>query len=161
VDLSRPGVLARRDDGLEISLDHARLDVDRVFDWLSVESYWATGRPRDVVEHSLAGSLCAGVYDSAVPGSPQVALARVVTDDATFAWLCDVYVDEGSRGRGLGTWLMRELVAELVDRRGIQRLLLATRDAHEVYARVGFTALDRPGIWMEIDRRPTRLPPAP
>jgi GNAT superfamily N-acetyltransferase len=130
-----------------------------VFRWLSVESYWAAGRPRDVVERSLAGSLCAGVYDSAVPGSPQVALARAVTDDATFAWLCDVYVDEGARGRGIGTWLMRELVAELVDRRGIERLLLATRDAHQVYARVGFTALNRPERWMEVDQRETGLPP--
>src|SRR5262249_53925783 len=141
-ELSRTGVLARRDDGLEISLDHGRLDVDRVFEWLSVESYWAAGRARDVVERSLVGSLCAGVYDTGVEGAPQVALARVVTDDATFAWVCDVYVDTAARGRGIGTWLMRELVTELVERRGITRVLLATRDAHEVYARSGFHALE-------------------
>jgi GNAT superfamily N-acetyltransferase len=152
------GVLARRNDGLEISLDPGRLDVDRVFQWIAVESYWAVGRPREVLERSLERSLCAGVYDDASPGSPLVAFARVVTDDATFAWICDVYVDEGSRGRGIGTWLMRELVTELLERRGILRLVLATRDAHEVYARAGFEPLDVPARWMQIDRRPTRAP---
>jgi GNAT superfamily N-acetyltransferase len=151
------GVVARRDDGVEVSLDRARLDVDAVTHWLAEESYWAAGRPRDVVERSIAGSLSFGVY--AGPGdAPQVAYARVVTDDATFAWVCDVFVDAAWRGRGIGQWLMRVVVEELVGRRGIPRVLLATRDAHPVYAQAGFEPLDVPSRWMEIDHRPTRLP---
>jgi GNAT superfamily N-acetyltransferase len=151
------GVLARRDDGLEISTDRDRLDVDRVVRWLSDESYWAAGRPRDVVERSLAGSLNLGVHaPTADGGFEQVGLARVVTDDATFAWICDVFVDEAWRGRGIGSWLMRECVTELMDRRGILRLLLATRDAHAVYAQAGFEPLEGAWRWMEIDHRPTR-----
>ncbi len=151
------GVIARREDGLEISTDPARLDLDRVTRWLSEESYWAAGRARDVVERSVAGSLNLGVYAPVDDGSTeQVALARVVTDDATFAWICDVFVDETWRGRGVGSWLMRECVAELLDRRGILRLLLATRDAHAVYAQAGFAPLEGVWRWMELDRRPTR-----
>jgi len=149
-------VLARRDDGFEISLDPARIDVDRVHGWLSADSYWAAGRSREVVEQSLAGSLVAGVYHGPAPASPQVALARVVTDGATFAWVCDVYVAAEHRGTGLGTWLVRALVEELADRRGIDRLLLATRDAHAVYAKAGFEPLAGVWRWMEIDRRPAR-----
>jgi GNAT superfamily N-acetyltransferase len=146
-------VLARREDGLEISTDAGRLDLDRVRRWLAEESYWAAGRSREVVERSVAGSLNLGVY---APGGEQVAFTRVVTDDATFAWICDVYVDEAWRGRGIGSWLMRELVTELLERRGILRLLLATRDAHAVYAQAGFEPLEGAWRWMELDRRPTR-----
>ena len=149
--------LARRDDGLEISLDPDRVDHDRVFGWLSDESYWARDRPRDVFERSLAGSLVAGVYAGPGPGAAQLAFTRVVTDDATFAWLCDVWVDEAARGRGIGSWLVAELVEELLHRRGILRLLLATRDAHAVYARAGFEPMQGAWRWMEIDHRPTRL----
>jgi GNAT superfamily N-acetyltransferase len=153
-------VLARRDDGVEVSLDPARLDVDAVTRWLADESYWAAGRPRDVVERSIAGSVCFGVYAGSGDEARQVAFARVVTDDATFAWVCDVFVDAAWRGRGIGQWLMRVVVEELLDRRGIERLLLATRDAHTVYEQAGFEPLDDPGRWMEIDRRPTRQPRA-
>jgi GNAT superfamily N-acetyltransferase len=147
-------VLAVRDDGLEISLDQARLDVDRIHHWLSSDAYWALGRSRDVVERSLAGSLVAGVYDGPAPDAQLVGLARVVTDDATFAWICDVYVAAAWRGRGVGSWLTDELVTELVERRGVLRLLLATRDAHAVYAKAGFSPLVGVWRWMEIDRRP-------
>ena len=146
--------LVRRADGLEISLDAGRLDVDRVFHWLSDDSYWAAGRTRDVVERSIAGSLVAGVYAGPSAGAELVAFARVVTDDATFAWICDVYVSPDWRGRGIGSWLTEALVAELVERRGILRLLLATRDAHAVYAKAGFEPLAGVWRWMEIDRRP-------
>lgn len=146
--------LARRADGLEISLDPDRVDVDLVHHWLADDAYWSLGRARDVVERSLAGSLVAGVYDGTVPQGRQVALARVVTDDATFAWICDVYVDPDYRGRGVGSWLTEVLVDELVTRRGILQLLLATRDAHSVYAKAGFEPLAGVWRWMEIDRRP-------
>jgi len=158
--LTAPPVVARRDDGVEVSLDRARLDLDAVTRWLADESYWAAGRPRDVVERSIAGSLCFGVYAGPADDAPQVAFARAVTDDATFAWVCDVFVDAAWRGRGIGQWRMRVVVEELLDRRGILRLILATRDAHTVYAQAGFEPLDVPSRWMEIDRRPTRLPRA-
>ena len=128
-------VLAGRPDGLEISLDPGRVDVERVHRWLSEDAYWSLGRTRDVVERSLAGSVVAGVYDGAGPTARQVGLARAVTDDATFAWICDVYIDPEYRSQGIGTWLCQVLVEELVGRRGIAQLLLATRDAHRVYTR--------------------------
>jgi GNAT superfamily N-acetyltransferase len=112
------------------------------------------GRSRDVVERSIAGSLVAGVYAGPAADAEQVAVARVVTDGATFAWICDVFVDKSHRGRGIGSWLTRVLVDELIERRGIVRLLLATRDAHPVYASAGFQPLAGVWRWMEIDRRP-------
>lgn len=124
------------------------MDLDRVHGWLSRESYWAAGRPRDVVDRSFAASLGVGVYD----GATQVAVARVVTDQATFAWVCDVFVDPAHRGRGIGTWLMAAVTEHLLHR-GVLRVVLATRDAHEVYAGVGFQPLAAPERWMEIDRR--------
>jgi GNAT superfamily N-acetyltransferase len=148
--------LARRADGLEISLDPARVDVDRVHHWLSDESYWAAGRSRDVVERSLAGSMVAGVYTGPTAAAELVGFARVVTDGATFAWICDVFVDEPWRGRGIASWLIAELVEELLVRRQVLRLLLATRDAHAVYAKSGFEPLEGAWRWMEIDHRPTR-----
>jgi len=146
-------VIARREDGIEISTDRARLDLDRIGHWLADESYWATGRSRELVERSVAGSLNLGVFDA---DGEQIAYTRVVTDDATFAWICDVFVDETWRGRGVGSWIMREVVNELLERRGILRLLLATRDAHSVYAQAGFEPLEGAWRWMELDRRPTR-----
>lgn len=96
-----------------------------------------------------------GVY---APGGEQVALARAVTDDASFAWLADVVVDDAWRGRGIGTWLVRSVVDHLHER-GVPRFLLATRDAHGVYERVGFGPLRVPEIWMEIDTRSSRPGP--
>ncbi|MFC4021001.1 GNAT family N-acetyltransferase [Micromonospora sp. GCM10011542] len=139
-----------RPDGYLLSTDPARLDLARVHHWLSTDAYWALGRDRETVVRAFAGSLPFGVYR---PGDGrQVAVARVVTDRATFAWLCDVYVDRAERGRGLGTWLagaVRDHLAEL----GVRRILLATLDAHGLYATVGFTPLDDPSRWMQLDRR--------
>ena len=147
-------MIARREDGLEICLGTSRVNVEMVHRWLAEDAYWALGRSRDLVERSLAGSLVAGVYDGPDAGARQVALARVVTDDATFAWICDVYVEPDFRGRGIGSWLSQALVEELMEHRGIRRLLLATRDAHAVYAKAGFEPLAGVWRWMEIDRRP-------
>ncbi|WP_433346529.1 GNAT family N-acetyltransferase [Micromonospora sp. CA-111912] len=142
-----------RDDGYLLSTDPARLDLDLVHRWLSTDAYWALGRDRETVGRAFAGSLPFGVYR---PGDGrQVAVARVVTDGATFAWFCDVYVDRVARGRGLGTWLAgaaRDHLAEL----GVRRIVLATADAHGVYAKVGFTPVD-PGAWMEYDQRVSQL----
>lgn len=134
-----------------MTTEPGRVDVDRVHRWLSDEAYWAEGRERDVVERSISGSRPYSVF----AGDRQAAFARVVTDDATFAWICDVFVDEPHRGRGLATWLVESIVADLAGV-GVQHFVLATRDAHEVYRRCGFTALEGPGRWMEIDERPTR-----
>jgi GNAT superfamily N-acetyltransferase len=144
----------QRDDDLIISDDPARLDVDRISAWLAA-SYWAGNRDRATVVRSLDGSMTYGVYDGA---GRQVAVTRVVTDRATFAWLCDVVVDEAWRGRGIGRWLVRTVVANLRDL-GVQRIVLTTRDAHGVYQGVGFDALRAPRTWMEIDVRATRPEP--
>ena len=134
------------EDGLVISTDVSRLDVDRICAWLAA-SYWANERDRATVERSIANSLCYGVY---APNGAQVALARVTTDLASFAWICDVVVDDPWRGRGLGTWLMRTVVEHL-HREGVPRIALITRDAHGLYERVGFAPLRVPAMWMEID----------
>ena len=143
-----------RDDGLTISDDPASVDVDRVCAWLAT-SYWASERDRPTVERSIAHSQPYGVYTA---GGTQVALARVTTDFASFAWIADVIVDEAWRGKGIGTWLMQVVVDHLTGL-GVQRLVLTTRDAHEVYQRIGFEPLRVPATWMEIDRRRNRPNP--
>ncbi|GAA5009839.1 GNAT family N-acetyltransferase [Streptomyces siamensis] len=134
-------------EGYEISADTTRIDVDRVHRWLSADAYWALGRPREKQDRAIAGSLNFGVYEEA--SGEQVAYARVVTDEATFAWLCDVYVAPSARGRGLGTALVAA-VREHLGPLGLRRVLLATHDAHGVYAKLGFTPLDRPDQWMAL-----------
>lgn len=109
------------------------LDLDFVCRALA-GSYWANERPRAVIEASLKASLCFGVY--ARPGGRQVGLARVVTDGATFSWLCDVIIDEDHRGRGLGTFLMAAVVSSPLLAR--TTFLLGTRDAHGLYEKFGF-----------------------
>ncbi|MER6626845.1 GNAT family N-acetyltransferase [Streptomyces sp. NPDC000987] len=134
-------------DDHEFSADPGRVDVDRVHRWLSTDAYWALGRPREKLERAIEGSLNFGVYDRA--SGEQVAYARVVTDRATFAWLCDVYVDPSVRGKGIGTAMVAAVREHLLPY-GLRRLLLATHDAHGVYEKVGFTALDRPEQWMVL-----------
>jgi GNAT superfamily N-acetyltransferase len=136
----------KRDDGYELSDDKARLDVDRVSEWLSTDAYWALGRPRGKTEASIAASDAYGIY---APDGSQAAFARMVTDRETFAWLCDVYVARPHRGVGLGKWLVAALRDEY-QVMGIRRILLATNDAHGVYATAGFTPLAAPERWMEL-----------
>lgn len=126
-----------------ISTDPARLDHDAIAAALG-SSYWAANRPRERIERSLQHSLCFGLYH----GAAQVGLARVVTDYATLAWLCDVFVLEQHRGHGLGKWLIETVVA-YPELNGIRRMLLATRDAHGLYAQYGFEPLAMPQVWME------------
>lgn len=131
-------------DGYTISTEKARLDREYVHRWISQKSYWAPGRSREVQEQAIDNSLCFGLYAD----ERQVGFARVVTDYATFGWLCDVFVDESERGRGLGKWLIESLLTHpnLVHMR---RIMLATRDAHELYRRYGgFEMLGTPEYWM-------------
>jgi GNAT superfamily N-acetyltransferase len=121
--------------GLELDDDPDRIDVDAVYDYLSHESYWARGRPREAVERSVReAARVVGIYDR----GRQVGFARVISDGIHVAHLCDVYVLDGYRGRGLG----EEIVREAVDNGPQARLnwTLATEDAHGLYRRFGFSA---------------------
>ncbi|MBI5298141.1 MAG: GNAT family N-acetyltransferase [Chloroflexi bacterium] len=132
----------RRDNFL-ISTDPARLDVEAVVDMLT-RAYWAKGRPRERTERALQNSLTFGVYD----GDRQIGLARVVSDYAIFAYLCDVLIHEEYRGQGLGKWLMQTIL-EHPDLRSMRRWTLATADAHGLYRQYGFDTLAEPAKWME------------
>ena len=132
----------------EISTDQAKLDVRAIHAYLT-RSYWSPGIPIEIVERALRNSLCFGAYECA--SGAQVGLARLVTDHATFAYLCDVYVLEGHRGSGLGKRLMRELMKHPV-LTGARRIMLATRDAHGLYAAYGFVEAGAAKNLMEIVR---------
>ena len=125
-----------------ISTDPSDVDVDWLHAALSERSYWALGRSREIVERSVANSLCF----SALDGSRQIGFARVVTDQATFAWVCDVFVDEDRRGQGIGRLL---LAAVTSDPRlgGLKRTVLVT-SSPDLYTRYGFAPIDRPERWM-------------
>ncbi|MFI0894978.1 GNAT family N-acetyltransferase [Streptomyces sp. NPDC020983] len=131
--------------GYEISADLARIDIARVHAWLSEDTYWARGRAREKQDAAIAGSLNFGVYDSA--SGEQCAYARVITDKATFAWLCDVYVDRSARGKGLGT-AMVAAIRDHLSQYGLRRILLATADAQGVYEKIGFAPIENPEQWM-------------
>jgi len=128
-----------------LSTDKSRLDIAVLHDTLSSAAYWALGRSYETVVESIAHSLCFGIYSQ---DGRQVGFARVVTDYATFAWLCDVLVLESYRGKGLGKWLVEAVVSH-PELQGIKRIVLATRDAHELYRRYGgFEQLQAPERWM-------------
>jgi GNAT superfamily N-acetyltransferase len=130
-------------DGFTISTEKERLDREAIHEFLR-GSYWAKGIPRELVDRSIENSLCFGLYD----GETLVGFARVITDNATFGYLSDVFVLESHRGRGLATWFM-EVVLAHPGLQGIRRWMLATADAHGLYRKVGFTALSRPERIME------------
>jgi GNAT superfamily N-acetyltransferase len=144
----RPGdhVEWRRGD-YSVSTNPALLDREMIHRFLEA-SYWAAGIPRDVVERSIAGSLPFGLYREHERGQEQIGFARVITDGATFAWVADVFVVGSRRGEGLGVWLM-ECIASHPDLQGLRRWMLATRDAHELYRKVGFGPPADPGRLME------------
>jgi GNAT superfamily N-acetyltransferase len=134
-------------EGIEVSTDVARLDVEALHAFLS-QSYWSPGLPRAVLERALSNSLCFGAYE----GGRQVGFARVVTDRATFAWVCDVFVVESHRRRGIADALMGAVTSH-PELQGLRRWSLATRDMHALYRRHGFLPLADARRAMEI-RRP-------
>jgi GNAT superfamily N-acetyltransferase len=123
-------------DRYELSDDRERLDLETISAYLR-GSYWSPNVPREVVERSIRGSLCLGLYD---PDGSQAGFARAVTDTATFAWIADVFVLESHRRRGLGVWLVESLLAH-PGLQGLRSIMLATRDAHPLYERFGFEAI--------------------
>jgi GNAT superfamily N-acetyltransferase len=127
-----------------VSDDRALIDVDLVHRWMCEESYWAAGRPREVMTRSIENSLALGLY---MPGGDQVGFARLVTDRATFAWLCDVFVAADHRGGGAGSFLVRTTVGH-PDVAGIRQLLMAA-PGRSLYRRHGFGDLVSPERWME------------
>lgn len=133
-----------------ISTDPERLDLSAVHGFLS-ESYWARGIPRATVEKSIRNSLVFGLYETTGEGeaAAQAGFARVITDSATLAYVADVFVLPSHRGRGLGVWLM-EVIRSHPDLQRLRRWVLATRDAHGLYEKTGFAALQDPGRFMEI-----------
>ena len=135
----------------DISTDPSRLQLDAIHAYLT-RSYWSPGVPKHLVARGIANSLCFGVYQ----GASQVGFARVVTDKASFAYLADVYVLEEHRGQGLSKRLVAEILAH-PDLQGLRRVLLATADAHGLYAQFGFQGLAAPDRMMEIRNPPDWL----
>lgn len=127
-----------------VSTDRERLQIDAIHKFLSEESYWAKERTREQTIKAIKNSLPFGVYK----GENQIGFARVVTDYATFAYLGDVYILEEFRGKGLSKWLM-EVIVNHPDLQGFRRWVLATKDAHALYEKFGFTKLKFPERWME------------
>lgn len=133
-------------DGFTVSDDPARFDMPRAHRWIGEESYWGKGIPYTTFAAAIRGSLTFAAYDAE---GEMAAMARVVTDRATFGWLCDVFVDEAYRGKGLGKALIAYLKAH-PDLQGFRRMHLATADAHGLYRQFGFSELTGVDRWMEI-----------
>lgn len=132
-------------DDYTISADRARLDTDLIVEFLQQRSYWARERSRAEIERSIEHSLVFGLYR----GERQIGFARVITDYTIFAYVCDVFVLESERGKGLGKWLMRTMQTH-PELQSVRRWVLTTQDAHEMYAHTGFVPLKNPERWMQI-----------
>jgi GNAT superfamily N-acetyltransferase len=139
-------------DGFLISTDPTLIDLDAVHAVLTT-IYWSEGIPKETVWRGIEGSIAFGVYDTsrgrAGSVGAQVGFARVITDRATFAYLSDVFIIDGYRGRGLSKWLMEVILAH-PELQGLRRFCLLTKDAHGLYARYGFKPLPDPGRYLEI-----------
>jgi ribosomal protein S18 acetylase RimI-like enzyme len=138
--------MEERRDGYLLTDDTSLMDMARIHRWLSEEAYWSLGRSLEDVTASLRRSRSYGVLHA----GQQIAVARAITDGVTFAYLCDVFVAEPYRNQRIGSWMLDRMIADLRDSK-IRQVLLATRDAHALYRRVGFHELNRPERWLEID----------
>ncbi|MBS1634978.1 MAG: GNAT family N-acetyltransferase [Bacteroidetes bacterium] len=132
-------------EGFLYSADKSKLQPEVIHAFLSQRSYWAQNIPMEIVKQAIAGSMCFAVYD----GQAQIGFARVITDEATFAYLADVFVEEAYRGRGISKQLM-QYIMDYPAMSKIRRFMLATKDAHGLYAGFGFKPLKEPGRFMEI-----------
>jgi GNAT superfamily N-acetyltransferase len=128
-----------------ISTDPSRLDLPWIHNYLTNEAYWARGITFPVFQRSVENALCFGVYHQ----SKQVGFGRVISDYATFAYLADVFVDEGYQKQGLGKWLV-ECIRSYPELQGLRRWMLVTSDAHGLYQQFGFKSLEHPERMMEI-----------
>jgi GNAT superfamily N-acetyltransferase len=135
---------ANANSTVEYTTELSRIDLDRVHHWIARKSYWAGQMPRHVFDRAVRGSLCFG----AIEGHATVGFCRVITDQATFAYVADVFVDPCRRGRGIGKGLMTA-VMQHADLKDLRRWLLVTADAHGLYAQHGFEALQTPARFME------------
>lgn len=143
-----------------ISTHKNLLNIDTIFNFLKNDSYWAKDRSREIVEKSIENSLlCFGIYKENTDGTlVQVGFARVVTDLATFAYLCDVFVIPKFRGIGLSKWLM-SIITNHPELQTVRRMLLVTFDAHTLYAKYGFKHVDMPQQFMQlIQTTPKKIP---
>ncbi|SDS94788.1 N-acetylglutamate synthase, GNAT family [Mucilaginibacter mallensis] len=131
--------------GFKISTDKSLLDFDMIYNYLSKESYWSKGIPVEKVKESIESSMCFGIYKD----DKQIGFARVITDKAIFAYLCDVFILEDFRRLGLSKWLMQTILSH-PDLQGLRRWLLATADAHGLYNQFGFTTINNPERWLGI-----------
>lgn len=127
-----------------ISTDKSRLDLDVIHKFLSEESYWASNRSLERTVTAIDNSICYGVYH----GDRQIGFARVVTDKSTFAYIGDVFILNEFRGQGLSKWLM-QVIVDHPELQGLRRWVLATKDAHGLYAQYEFAELRHPDRWME------------
>ena len=140
----RSNVLYEQTSGrFSLTTDTTRIDNDVVESFLR-QTYWAAERTRERIDESIRNSLCFGLFE----GERLIGFARVVTDYADFAWLCDVFILEEYRGQMLGKWALEAILAH-PRLQGLRRWVLATKDAHGLYAQFGFQALTAPDRWME------------
>jgi len=151
-----------------ISTDKSKLDVRMIHHYLYTTAHWAVGRPMSIVRKSIENSLCFGLYD----GETQVGFARLVTDYAIVGWICDMFVLPSHRGHGLGRWLVECMMVH-PDVKSLRRILLNTRDAHDLYIKyANFRPLLKSESWLErfnespfrnakpvVQTRPKNLPP--
>ncbi len=131
--------------GFFISTDKNLIDLDIVYKYLDQDSYWAKNIPMEALRKAVENSLCFGIYHQ----NNQVGFARVITDTATFAYICDVFVLPGHRKFGLSKWLMQTII-NYPELQGLRRWSLATADAQGLYSQFGFTQITCPERWMEI-----------
>lgn len=128
-----------------ITTEKEKFDVEFIHSFLT-RSYWAEGISKEVIKRSIDGALCFGLFEN----DKQIGFARTITDKATFAYLADVFIIEEYRGRGLSKWLMEVLMSH-PSLQGLRRMMLATKDAHGLYEKFGFTALNNVDRWMQIN----------
>ncbi|MGE6610964.1 GNAT family N-acetyltransferase [Peribacillus sp. NPDC076916] len=141
--------------GFSISTNKKYLDVDLIHDFLNQEAYWSKGIPKETVMKSIENTtLCFGVYKGEIgnEGSEQVGFARVITDLATHAYLCDVFILPDYRKLGLSKWLM-DVITNHSELEGVRRFMLATNDAHSLYKKYGFNQIDNPELFMQKVRK--------